>query len=539
MQPLPSRLSVFQSAKDVGQTGVRAAWERLCLIQETLLKSRAKSQGNVAVIDIGSNSVRLVVFDGVSRSPLALFNEKVLCGLGRGVGAEGRLSEDAMAMALDSLERFVHLSHAMRAKEIAPFATAAVRDASNGAQFLQQIQDRCGISVRLLSGIEEAKYSALGVLAGAPEARGLMGDLGGGSLELVGLHGRQTVSEGNALTSQNSVTLPLGLLRLMEDSGYKRSKAREIIMSHLDTLDWLPERQDFYPVGGAWRNLARIHMERTNYPLHVIHQYCLNHDEALRTLDVVERMTKNDLLTIKGVSKRRVDTLPFAALLLRCLMERCTPRSVVFSAFGVREGILYDRLNADMAAVDPLIEMCYDISHRASRFESMGNALMLFSDGLFPDDSEEERRLRYAACLLGDIGWRVHPDYRADQSYERVLQAPFSGIDHAGRAFIALAVHARYGGDLSKNLLRAPRELLHESLFHKALLLGKTMRLGFAYSGATPALLSEAAIAFEEAQVVLTVPEKEKALASGMVERRFENVAKALHMKGRIHFREA
>ena len=162
---------------------------------------------SVAVIDIGSNSLRLVVYDAPRRAAHTLLNEKVMCGLGRGLERTGRLNPEGVVQAKANLQRFVALARAAGAARIDVLATAAVRDAEDGADFVNDVEKRLSIRVRVLPGAEEGRLSALGVLAGIPDAAGVVGDLGGGSIELAAI--------GNGRVG-SVATLPIGPLRLIE-----------------------------------------------------------------------------------------------------------------------------------------------------------------------------------------------------------------------------------------------------------------------------------------------------------------------------------
>jgi exopolyphosphatase len=320
-------------------------------------------RGRVAVVDIGSNSIRLVVFDGLKRAPFPLFNEKVMCGLGRGLERTGELNADGAAMALDNLGRFVTLADVMGADRIDLLATAAVRDASNGPDFVRKAEKACGRRVRVLSGEEEARLSAMGVLMGMPQATGVMGDLGGGSLELVALERGKPGAH---------ATLPLGPLRLAEAAGEDMRKAADLVDAALEPLGWLGDLKGeiFHPVGGAWRTLARIHMEQTGYPLHVIQDYRVPRREMEEMARLIAGMGRKSLARLVDVARRRLEALPFAALVLERVLKAGRPSTVAFSAFGLREGHIYDLLPATERARDPLLSMCEDIAEALGRFGS-------------------------------------------------------------------------------------------------------------------------------------------------------------------------
>ena len=349
----------------------------------------ALRQGRRAVVDIGSNSIRLVVFDRLARAPLLLFNEKVLCGLGRGLDETGRLNEAGVESAMVNLVRFVRLARAMGVTKLDMLATAAVRDAADGEAFVAALRRRCGVPVRIISGAEEAKFSALGVISGCMTADGMMGDLGGGSLELVGLDMGKLGAH---------ATLPLGPLRVGEVAFGEREEARQLVDQHLETVPWLGDLRgrDFYAVGGAWRSLARIHMEQTGHPLHIIQQYRIERRQAEDLLRIMSRLGRRSLAAIAGLSRRRVDSLPFAALVLERLLRLARPANIVFSAFGLREGFLFSQLPAAQRRQEPLLAAAKEIARENGRFGALGPALEKWTAPLFAGESEAEARMRLA-----------------------------------------------------------------------------------------------------------------------------------------------
>ncbi|MBP2294405.1 Ppx/GppA family phosphatase [Azospirillum rugosum] len=479
----------------------------------------------VAVIDIGSNSIRLVVYDALKRSPLPVFNEKVLCGLGRGVEKTGRLNPEGVAQALDALERFSVLAAGMRVGRLDIIATAAVRDASDGEAFVDAVKARTGLEVRVISGEEEARLSALGVLSGTPAADGLVGDLGGGSLELVRLD-RGVIGE--------HVTMPLGPLRLMESASGKQNGLNRVIDQHLEKLDWLPrvKGKPFYPVGGGWRALAKLHMEQVKHPLHIIHHYAVPCGEARDFAGLIAKQSRSSLEKMSG-SRRRVDTLPYAALVFERLLRAAQPSTVVFSAFGLREGHLFSLLRPEVQRQDPLIAAADDW---AQRFGRMGDPALLVSwtSGLFAGEDDAAQRLRQAACLLSDVGWGEHPDYRAEHACLRILRYPFPGVDHDERAFLALAVYARYAGTIDGPATVGPRSLLNEAQALKATVLGLALRLAHTLTGGATALLQRTTLKVAGERLTLTLPDDNSVPAGEAVQRRLDALAKALNRKGEI-----
>jgi exopolyphosphatase/guanosine-5'-triphosphate,3'-diphosphate pyrophosphatase len=480
----------------------------------------------IAVIDIGSNSIRLVVYDGLHRAPVPLFNEKIMCGLGRKVERTGRLNPEGVTLALDNIGRFGRLIDGMDVARVDVLATAAVRDASDGADFVREIEARTGLTVRTIAGEEEARLSAMGVLSGTPGADGLMGDLGGGSLELVGLD-RGVIGP--------QVTMPLGPLRLVESCGGKLPAATRVIDQHLKALPWLAQHKGrpFYPVGGSWRALAKLHMERVNHPLHIIHHYTVGGEELRAFAGEISRLGRPAVDKLSGVSRRRSDTLPFAALALERLLATVEPSTVVFSAYGLREGLLFDMLDAGERQKDPLISACAGLAKRIGRFDQ-GEIITNWTASLFAGEDEASGRLRRASCLLSDLGWSEHPDYRAEHAYLRILRMPFAGIDHDERAFLALVAFARYGGRPDDPLTAVARGLVREGVAAKAAILGLALRLAQTLTGGVATLLQRTSLTVDEETLTLTIPEDAQILIGDSVQRRLDAVAKGLNRRGAV-----
>ncbi len=479
----------------------------------------------VGVIDLGSNSIRLVVYDRLCRAPVPVFNEKVLCGLGRDLARTGRLHPEGVALALTNLERFTRLLEGMHDDRVDVLATAAVRDASDGEAFVAEVERRCRLTVAVISGNEEARLSAMGVLSGSPGADGVMGDLGGGSLEMVGL-------DQSVITEQ--VTLPLGPFRLM-DVKDGRPKIREVILDELGKQTWLTRYQGrtFYPVGGNWRALAKILMAKRKHPVHIIHQYTVPGPDVAQLAGLLGRQGKNSLERIPGVSKRRLETLPYAAMVLEEVLAILKPKNVVFSAFGLREGHLFDILSPEERMADPLIEACLDIARRLDRFGKV-DRLENWIAPLFAGELPVQHRLRRAACLLSDICWMDHPDYRAEHAFLRTLRLPFAGLSHSERTFLAAALYARYGGTIGDRVTSDPCELLSSEERERAALLGAALRLGHTLSGGAVGVLEHTRLQMTPEAVLLWLPEDEACLGGDVVQRRLNSVANLLGRTGRI-----
>jgi len=477
----------------------------------------------IAVIDIGSNSVRLVVYEGLTRSPTPIFNEKVLCGLGREVQTTGLLAADAVDKALSALRRFRALCDRMEVAQLWSIATAAARDASNGKSFVSEAERICGCKIDVLSGKREAELSALGVVSGFHRPDGIVGDLGGGSLELTEVHGHRI---------KGGVTLPLGGLALQDVSAKSIKKAERIVKKALDDARLLEggAGRTFYAIGGTWRALSRLHMWQTGYPLHVMHGYRLPAKEASDFSSLVHRVDPEMLSQIEVVTDARRPLLAYAALVLEHLVRMARPKDVVISALGVREGLLYSMLDPKEREKDPLIAAASELNLLRSRSPAHGEELTAWTDRFMAssgiEETADERRLRHAACLLADIGWRAHPDYRGEQSLNIIANAAFVAIDHPGRAYIALAVFFRHVGLVDEELSPRLRELASTRVLDRARVLGAALRVAYLVSASMPGVLPKTPMLVERGRLVLRFDNGLKALAGERVFIRLRQLAR-------------
>ena len=475
----------------------------------------------VAIIDIGSNSIRLVVYDGQQRTPLPMFNEKAVCALGEGLGASGRLSPVGVELARRAISRFVRLSRAMNVERLDILATAAVRDASDGKDFVQRLEDELDIEIRILSGGQEAKLAAQGVLCGIPSAEGIVADLGGGSCELV------VVGEGRTF---KHVTLPLGVLRLSEAAGGSRSKAADIISSHLAPLPWLSEGRGkaLYASGGAWRAVARLCIAQSNHPLRILDNYAIDRQEAERMMDLIASQSRKSIEKVPNVSRKRVAMLPMAALLLGKILQAAKPSRLVFSVYGMREGQFFKHLPPKLQEEDPLLAACRTMASSAGRFEEHGREILDWMTPLFPDETAAQRRIRYAACLLGDVFWNEHPDYRAQQGFLRTLRLPFVGVEHPERARLAMMIFIRYNGSEDEQAVCTAVSMLSDEDLRRARAVGLALRLAHGLTGGVPDLVRRTALTIEGKAVVLSVPADDPALCCDATDRPFDRLARAV-----------
>jgi exopolyphosphatase/guanosine-5'-triphosphate,3'-diphosphate pyrophosphatase len=483
----------------------------------------------IAVIDLGSNSLRLVVFERHGGALFPLLNEKVMCALGRGISSTGRLNPEGVSLALANLRRFVALARALGIEHLAVLATAAVRDAIDGRSFAAEVEHHCHVPVKIVEGGEEARLSAAGVLAGIPDADGVVCDLGGGSVELVRVGAGSPSRTGEIGQTGKGITLPIGPLRLAElgDSTRAISEAAELALLPATVLRAAPGK-NLYLVGGASRAIARLHMEHTHYPLHIVHQYMIGRREAEAFFDIIGRQSRKSLERITTIARKRLELVPSAALILRKLIAIAAPPRVIFSAFGLREGYAYGLIPAWEREPDPLIAACAAFARRQSRFQLNGDRLQEWTAPLFSNQSEGTRLVHRAACWLSDIAWSEHPDYRAEQAFTRSLRIPFAGISHAERVFVAAALHARYGGAADGAIKEPTRQLLDERAAGEVRPLGLALRLAYTLCGGKTDLLSEAWLGREAGSLVLEIPSEGSLFLGETVQRRLDALARSL-----------
>jgi exopolyphosphatase/guanosine-5'-triphosphate,3'-diphosphate pyrophosphatase len=485
----------------------------------------------IGVVDIGSNSVRLVVYEGAVRSPTPIFNEKVLCGLGRQVASTGRLGAESVERALAALARFRAINRILRVKNVRAIATAACREAADGPEFIVRGEAVLGAPIQVLSGEREAALAAQGIMMGFRAPDGLAGDLGGGSLELIDI---------KVDTLRQAATLPLGGLRLIDASAGRIDRAVDLVDEQVQRVRWLEDGYDraFYAVGGAWRAIARLHMEEVDYPLRVMHGYAMRTEEAIAFCEDIRKTKRlSTLLGIEDIPRPRREVLPFGALVLERLLKRLKPKEVHFSVFGIREGLLYSLLSESERRRDPLLSFCADYAQLRSRSAEHAAELCDWTDALFeppgPKETEEERRLRHAACLLSDISWRAHPDYRGEQSLNLIAHTALGGIDHPGRVFLALSIYFRHIGtaadaNADSRLSDRLKDLVSKKQYRRARIIGAAIRAAHMLSIGRPGIIDETTLSYERDRLALTLPKSYAALDGERLRRRFAVLASLL-----------
>jgi len=443
----------------------------------------ARALSRVGVVDVGSNTVRLVVFDGAARSPAYFFNEKIMCALGEGLSETGRLNPKGRVQALGAMRRFQILADAMGTGALSAVATAAVREADDGAEFCAEAERATGLKIHVIDGPEEARLSAQGVLLGWPTAEGIVCDIGGASMELA------EISNGNV---GKCVTSPLGTLKLKDFRGSARETRRHVrgIVEELAS-ELPPGHKRLFLVGGSLRAFARLDMERRDYPLTVLHEYRMTASSVRATTHCLRTFTPEELGMCTGASQARMALVPHASLVLKELLRAYKPRDIAVSAYGIREGLLYELMPERLRRRDPLLEACRFAEAKDARMPGFGKMLYSFIEPLFGRAKPRRMRLVKAACLLHDVTWRAHPDYRAEVCFDTVTRANLGGLEHPERVFLGLALLHRYKNSREGSRFQPLFGLLSEREIRDAEILGKAMRFGAMFSVENPSDMAE------------------------------------------------
>lgn len=450
-------------------------------------KKKIGDKEKMAVIDLGSNAARLAIFDGCNRAPVMVYAERDFLGLGKGLAETGKLNPDGARRAMDSLARFAALIRAMKIRHVEAVATAAVRDAKDGAAFLRKVKNKCGLSIHVIEGGEEARLSALGVTGGGLCQNGIIGDLGGGSLELIEIENGKI---------KNRISLPLGTQRIMAEKGVAAQV--KLIAQHLDGVSFLKngggKGREFCALGGAWRTLARLHIKVEQWPVPVIDHHKIEGGAALEFVGDISKRKQQALMHLSGMTQKKIADIPAAALLLSQILERMKPQSLTFSATGLREGLVFDRLDAKIMKKDPLFVSAFKMAGRSSRYKGADTFLTLarWIEPLF--DKREETpflaRVRLAAALMSDTGWFEHESVRGEHALTRVLTMPYYDADHATRAMMALACYVRYHGEPEDGDITAPLQaMLGNDRARQAVVIGLALNLAYMLTGGALDLL--------------------------------------------------
>ena len=478
-----------------------------------------KPRGLVAIVDIGSNSVRMVVYHALKRVPLPIFNEKYMCALGKGLARTGKLNPAGVKEAEHAIARFLVMARRLEVTSLDIIATAAVRDAVDGEAWVKGLAKHYGAEVSIISGEREAELAAKAVLSAFHEPLGISADLGGGSMEVAAVE-RNRIGE--------VASCHLGSLRMLDATDGKREKMEEMIRDELKQITWLKKfaPPTIYAIGGGFRTLAKLHIKKSHYPLNLVHEYAMSRRAVNQMCDRLTEMSPAEIQALPGLPPKRMQTIVPTALVLQKLLVISGASEVRFSASGIREGFFYDLLGARLQKEDPLLASATDLAALVGRSGGYAQELYDWMSPLFASEPLLWQRIRMALCKLSEIAWSIDPNFRAGWAYQRIIQSSLKGIDHKERLMLSLALYHRYQtrwkGDKSKISLLDERERLW------ARCVGLAANLAFQLSGGHSGNLYHAKLSFHDAKVSLKLDAEAAPLRTEAVEKRLEGLGDAL-----------
>lgn len=476
-------------------------------------------ESRVGVIDIGSNSIRLVIYDGMKRVPLPLYNEKAFCSLGKGMSRKNRLNPEGVKMARNAMARLLATARLNKVAELHVIATAAVRDADDGKAFVKELERTHKIKIDVISGKREAKYASMGIASSHYNPKGIVADLGGGSLELT------VLEEQNVLHHDSQ---PLGALRLLDRAGSKTELLEELIHKYLNLVEWINRIQGdytkLYAVGGSFRGIAKSHMQHTNYPLNYLHNYMLPVTELKPYLEEIAQYDETQCLTLP-VSYKRQMQLPIAARVMLELIERTGVKQIVFSTSGIREGLLFSMLSPYLRHDDLLLSSCDMLRGSFNGHARYTRELYEWMNPLFEEEGEDKRRVRVAACMLNHLALNIQSSNRATWAYHHVLHASIRGLKHGERIALAAILYHRYRTYMTDDF--SSYHLLDDKWKSWATLVGSAIRLGYMLSGGSPGNLAQTKLRLENDRPSLRLSAPIKPLQGETLDKRKEALSNA------------
>lgn len=479
-----------------------------------------KTSKRIGVIDIGSNSVRFVVFEGNFWTLKYFYNEKVICGLGKGLNLSGKLNPQGKLRALNALCRFKILIERMKINNLSVVATAAIREASDGKSFCQKIQNDFNINVQIISGEEEARLSAKGILLSTPNATGLVCDLGGSSLEFAEL------DQGKIKTVCTSKLGPLSIL----DQPYSHDDFIKLTLKKV-AKNFKPCYKKIYLIGGSFRAIAKFHIKKTNYPLPIIHNLRLPISDLCKTLPIIKKSTKLERQRIASTSQNRAELLPIATDVLSHILNQFGSEIVSFSSYGLREGLFYESLQTQEKN-NSIIKICRKIEAKKSRFPGFGDLLYKWILPLFPKINNTDKHLIHITCLLHDTHWNIHPDSRAEICFNSMIHSNFGTLSHHDRIYIASALFYRYNKKITLNnhirifnILNSKDKLQVESL-------GKAIHFGTIILGSQEKNLGQIRLGISK--ITLTLSKQNLNILGEIGQKSFKSMAESFMCKAII-----
>lgn len=391
----------------------------------------------IGIIDIGSNSIRLVLVEIAEKGYHKIFNDiKQSVRLGMDMGKNLELKPDRIEKAIETLKLFKRMCDITEVNEIIPVATAAVRKAKNKDLFLSRVKKEIGLDIKVLSGKEEAFYAYWGVINSIDIDKGLIMDIGGGSTELICVEGGKIA---------HTVSLPFGSINLSQSfkltNNIKDADVEALetfLVNKFKEIPWLLNCKN-YPligVGGTIRNIGNIVQKYSNYPLDIIHNFTMDKNDINTVFQLVKEKKLSQRKRIKGLSKDRADVFVGAAGAVCKLVNYCQINSIIVSGSGIREGLVYDYIHNNIEPVKNVLDFSlsdiitkYDIDiNHANHIHKLAKSLY---DQLLPKEySVDLYKVIKTASLLHDSGININFYNHPQHSFYMILNSGINGLTH-------------------------------------------------------------------------------------------------------------
>jgi len=397
----------------------------------------------LAIIDMGSNSIRLVlVHIGRDGNYKIVHDLKESARLAKDFCPEQIIKPQQAGIAVKIMKMFSHLCASQHPDEIIVVATDAVRRALNREEFLERIRTESGFEVRVLTGREEAFFDYLGVVNSMQVENALLMDIGGGSTELVRVRDRQ---------AEGMVSLPFGAINLAELYGLKYEELKSVLFKHWDGISWLKsmEQPVLVGIGGSFRNIGRIDRRMKNYPLDLPHNYQMAGDDVKQIHSYISSKPEKQRKKLKGLSRERADIIIGATSMVHAFLEYGRIEEVRISGYGLREGIIYDHINGPDRVPEDVLERSiinniqnYHLDYKHARTVyrltwSLYKQLESICSG-----GEDLSRVIKTAAMLHDCGIVINYYQQNEHILYTMLNLEINGLSH--RELVLSACVAAY-----------------------------------------------------------------------------------------------
>ena len=450
----------------------------------------------IAIIDIGSDTVRFQIFENFKDNQVAIFNKKITCGLGKDLIKNNKLNKDSIKKAMNALYYIKELIDSSKIKNYEIFATEAVRVAKNRDAFIADAENILKKKIHVLTGDEEAKYSAMGCIVGLKKSNGLVADLGGGSLELAEVKKKEVM---------NTLSLPLGVHRAKS----KNNKIIDKFKSSLQNTEWLNENKFKRVIltGGTWRAIVKLYFDKYNYPLKVIHHFKPDFDNFVLMLEEVSNFKKKDLLQYSLITKDKTPFIRYAAKLALEIINKVSAKQVVISYTAIREGYISEKIKLNYKN-DPLeyqslkvAAIANELNSRAVNFKN----IKLFTNNFFKKRSYLNKRIRESAANYITTGDSIARDERGLFVFKQIIKSEILKFSHSDRVMLATIIFVFHNG-INYNEIKDYRKIINKNKLLSSIELGLFLRIVYEIGQLSNFNYSNISIYVKDSNLIFSIP---------------------------------